>query len=255
MDKKYYYIHTVSYWTGNERKGNLAKHAEKINSLKLPVGYEKNLLVVSILDDDTKADPDLINLIHALRGPTLDVECLINYNSGGTVKSMQHCWDYCRSNGVKSKYFGCFEDDYCFLKPTYLQDIKEYLDEYLFVGSLWEDEWFNQDLVGSLKTGQKKFIDNIDLGVAEFGQHEKHEYRWCEDPYVMKFENLQKIENLIQDFTLADKDEKYNHKKHGVALGEVGFPTRLKLAGGNFFGLYHDNYYTFLNTNSLIKNI
>ena len=69
----------------------------------------------------------------------------------------------------------------------------------------------------------------------------------------MKFENLQKIENLIQDFTLADKDEKYNHKKHGVTLGEVGFPTRLKLAGGNFFGLFHNDYYTFLNTNSLTQ--
>ena len=70
----------------------------------------------------------------------------------------------------------------------------------------------------------------------------------------MKFENLQKIENLIQDFTLADKDEKYSHKKHGIALGEVGFPTRLKLAGGDFFGLHNSNYYTFLNTNSLTKN-
>jgi len=252
MNKKYYYIHVVSYWTGNQRQENFAKHADKINSLETPDGC-KNLLIVSILDDNTEAERQLINKIHSLRNSRLDVTCLINYNSGGTVRSMQHSWEYCKSHDIESEYFGCWEDDYCFLKPTYLQDIKAYLDKYLFVGSMWKDMWFDQDPKGSLNNGQKRFIDGIDFGVAEFGQHEKHEYCWCEDPYVMKFQNLKKIENLIQDFTLADEREKYTHKKHGIALGEVGFPTRLKLAGGNFFGLYHDNYYTFLNTESLTQ--
>ena len=250
MDKKYHYIHTVSYWTGNKRNANLAKQARKVKSLKTPKEY-KNLLVVSILDDNTRAEPELIEIIHSFRSSRLDVVCLINYNSGGTVRSMQYSWEYCKSHDIESEYFGCWEDDYCFLKATYLEDIKPYLDKYLFVGSLWKDDWFDQDPKGFLETGQKKFINGIDLGVAEFGQHEKHEYSWCEDPYVMRFDNIQKIENLIKDFTLADKDEKYTHEKHGIALGEVGFPTRLKLAGGNFFGLSHEDYYTFLNTDSL----
>ena len=248
----YYYIHTVSYWTGNQRQDNFAKHAERLKLLKTPKGC-KNLLIVSILDDNIKAKKQLINTIHSLSNSRLDVVCLINYNSGGTVRSMQHSWEYCKSYNIESEYFGCWEDDYCFQKPTYLEDIKTYLDKYLFVGSLWRDMWFDQDPLGVRHTGKKRFVNGADRAVAEFGQHLNHEYVWCEDPYVMKFENLQKIENLIQDFTLADRREKYSHRKHGVALGEVGFPTRLKLAGGDFFGLYHDDYYTFLNTDSLTQ--
>ena len=37
----YYYIHTVSYWTGNQRQDNFAKHAEKLRLLKTPEGCKK----------------------------------------------------------------------------------------------------------------------------------------------------------------------------------------------------------------------
>lgn len=76
----YYYIHTVSYWTGNQRQDNFAKHAEKLRLLKTPEGC-KNLLIVSILDDSAEAERQLINKIHSLGNSRLDVVCLITYGS------------------------------------------------------------------------------------------------------------------------------------------------------------------------------
>ena len=249
---KYYYIHGISYWVGNNRTENIKLHADKIKCLDLPEGAS-NLCIVSLMCDDTSSiDKNLISLINNLSDESLEVDYLINFNSGGTVQSMQHCYKYLKQNNITSNYFGCWEDDFCFLRPTFIQDIKYYLDNYLFVGSMWEDEWFNQDPNEFKKNGKKKFLHGIDESVSAHGQEkEKNNYCWCEDPYVMKFENLEKIENLIGEFTLAPTNERYQHGKHGIALGEVGFPTRLKLAGGDFFGLMFDEYYTFFNTESL----
>lgn len=249
---KYYYIHCISYWVGNNRTGNIKLHADKIKSLDSPQGV-RNLYIVSLMCDDVNnVDKDLLSMINGLQSEKLDTVYLINFNSGGTVRSMQHCYNYLKQNNITSNYFGCWEDDFCFLRPTFIQDIKYYLDNYLFVGSMHEDDWFNQDPNEFKKNGKKKFLHGVDRSVLAHG-HEKHKsnYCWCEDPYVMKFENLEKIENLIGEFTLAPANEPYRHGKHGIALGEVGFPTRLKLAGGDFFGCMIDEHYTFFNTESL----
>ena len=64
----------------------------------------------------------------------------------------------------------------------------------------------------------------------------------------MKYENLEKIESLIGEFTLAPIDERYSHFYHGIFSGEVGFPTRLHNSGGDFFGVKFEEAYEFLNT-------
>ena len=161
-----------------------------------------------------------------------------------------------QKKSIISEYFGTWEDDFVFAKSTYIDDIKHHFDNgCLFVGSMWEDEWFLADPDEFTRKGKKNFTKargGPPTPFLECGQpHEQLEnHWWCEDPYIMRYENLEKIESLIGKFTLAPEEERYMHGRHGVFFGEVGFPTRLYDSGGEFFGVKFEEAYEFLRTES-----
>ena len=264
MNTKYYYIHNVCYWHGNDRPENLWKHADKVKSIDLTdKEYDKNLLVISLMcDEDEMMLIKSVNQIMEVQDDILDVVVFPQPNSGGTVKSMWNVYKHLlQKKSIVSEYFGTWEDDFVFAKPTYIDDIKHHFDEgCLFVGSMWHDEWFKASPEKFRKIGKKTFPlgRKPDRWVEYETPRNKetcqtqlhHNYWWCEDPYVMKYENLEKIESLIGKFTLAPDEERYRHGRHGIFFGEVGFPTRLHHAGGNFFGVDFDEAYEFLNATS-----
>ena len=257
MSTEYYYIHNVCYWSGNDRPENLWKHAEKVKSIK---ESNKNLFVISLMCDEEE-QANMVDDIMEVQDDTLDVIVFPQYNSGGTVKAMWNVYKHLlQKKSIISEYFGTWEDDFVFAKSTHIDDIKHHFDNgCLFVGSMWEDEWFLADPDEFTRKGKKNFTkarggsSSVFHGCCPTNEHHHEQlenYWWCEDPYVMKYENLEKIESLIGKFTLAPDTERYRHGRHGIYFGEVGFPTRLHKAGGNFFGVKFEEEYQFLNIES-----
>lgn len=256
--KEYYYIHNVCYWYGNDRLQNIWKQVEKVKTIRTNP-MKKNLFIVSLMCDDVSQEKSLDDILE-MQDENLDIIVFPQPNSGGTVKSMWNVYkNLLQKESIVGEYFGTWEDDFIFSSPTYINDIKDYLDDYLFVGSLWEDMWFLDCPEEFTKKGKKNFAKNLGNSPHKFpgcnptyeqDQEQLENYYWCEDPYVMKYENLEKIESLIGQFTLAPTEEKYSHCRHGIFFGEVGFPSRLYNAGGNFFGIKFEKSYEFLNSES-----
>ena len=69
--------------------------------------------------------------------------------------------------------------------------------------------------------------------------------------YITTRANLKTIKDKLIKFTLCPETKKYIHIETGINYGEVGFPTRLHINGFKFIGLKHDEYYQYLNQNSI----
>jgi len=163
-------------------------------------------------------------------------------------------WDqYLKPSDIQSKFFGTFEDD-CIIKKDYILDIvdTELQKDNIFVGSLHTK---NPEIltVGHKSYNKSEWFSNRIVPWV-YGIHPKH-YKWCEDPYIMYFENLSKIEKTIGIFTLAPLNEKYDKGDHGINYGEVGFPTRLNIAGFKFTGLTLSEHFEIISdqSNSALK--
>jgi len=269
----YHYIHNVCYWHGNDRAQNLLEHAKAIKSLE-PSGI-KNLFIVShMVDNQDQIGDGLVHKVLEQRGSNLDVCIWPQYNSGGTVRSMWTVHKELQKHKISSKYFGTWEDDYIFSSNLFLNEVEIYLQRgYLFVGALWTEPLITQaGEFGYDGASGHSYDDMVKKGYKYLpppgpnpNRHvpwlncispsiKEEDYRWCEDPYVMHFENLNKLESLIGEFTLANPNEKYEHALHGINHGEVGFPTRIHLAGGKFFGLKFNDHYQLLEGRSLIDH-
>jgi hypothetical protein len=226
-----YYIHIVCFWIGNlHRIDNLYKHIDALKTLK----YETKFIVV-IMTDDMKPLNEFKNF---------DVTTLYCYNSGGTIKALYTAYKWLLTQNISDDtLIGMWEDDWCFNSPDWLNVILPKLENNIYVGALYTD---NQEF---LSLGYKylskhndvsfhTYDNTITLSVPDYnGFIEQKKYKWTDgSPYIFKFKNLKLIEQKIGKFTLAPDDERYQHGKHGIYHGEVGFPTRLSVAGFKFFG-------------------
>ena len=269
LTNEYFYIHNICYWYGNSRIENLKSHIEAVKNVPLSKSqHGKNLVIISLMcDEESQIDDPTINSLTDLGNELVDVEVIPWFNSGGTTRSMWNVYKNLKERNITSKYFGTWEDDYLFAKEMFLDDAAVYLERgNLFVGALWTPPHitFGGEF-GTPPTAEHNYDRMVEKGykypppsshlLLKGGEcyffSELKEYRWCEDPYIMKYENLSKIENLIGRFTHAPS-EKYIHWDHGVVHGEVGFPSRLHLSGAKFFGIEFDKIFKFLNNASMV---
>ena len=256
IPKKYIYTHNVCYWTGNNRISNLYNHIKILNETKLSSSLDFDgpiLCILSIMVDDINKTPiDEIEFLEFLSNDKVEVKVLYWYNSGGTVKSMWNVYkEYFEKSSIQTIYLGTWEDDYMIKNDYWLDDIIPLLQfDYIFIGSLWEEDGFVKFFDGYKeihpdfynKPRKVAWLPNIDQSV----------YRWCEDPYILQYDSLKKIEDAIGVFTTAPSDERYDYISHGINQGEIGFPTRLTLAGFKFKGLNKDKWIQDLNMKSNI---
>ena len=265
IEKKYFYIHNISYWHGNNRVGNLINHIEAVRDTPLSKNQiGKNLIIISLIYDEEDKISDMLNFLESqtrnLDGPKVDILILPRYNSGGTARTMWEVYRFLDKNNITSEFFGTWEDDYIFAKDNFLDIVEEYLKKgNLFVGAIWTPPHITfRGEFGAPPTPEhnyEKMVKNghkyVPPGSTLSFNTGLEAYKWCEDPYIMRYENLKKIENLIGRFTVAPQS-RFVHWDHGVVHGEVGFPSRLSLAGGKFFGIKFDNIFKFLNHKSYV---
>jgi len=262
----YFYVHIISYWPGNKRHDNIQQHIEffKNYTLNNEQQLKKNLLIVSIRSDNLQPDSELENIIKAYDNSSqFKIQLLYNYNSGGTVKALYDVYKYLDNNNINYDYIACCEDDYCFKTYNFLNNAIEYLNQdYIFVGSLWNEDPHptttdgikygtnclpsNRRIVPHLK--YKHIYANTDTPNKIVSEKD---YKWCEDPYITTYKNLQLIESKLKKFTLAPENEVYNYLEHGINYGEVGFPSRLAINNFKFIGIKKEKILQDLNIKKL----
>jgi len=263
--ERYYYIHSICFWEGAPRTNNLIEHAKKIKTIDLSEKSEdKNLLIICYSVDSNIDFVDLSRFDELMKeaSPTLDILIVPRKNTGGTLGAMWDIWKNILEDKISSKYFGQWEDDYIFNDQNFLEEVQKFFDQgNVFVGSIWQEDLFDMNEV--IKNGYKSFFPTDKLiGIMNSFVDPKWsiederlpEYRWCEDPYIMPFENLKIIENTIGRFTLAPSEESYSHFRHGIFFGEVGFPSRLHLSGLNFTGVRQEDLIYWLNQTTGDRN-
>lgn len=254
MSSQYFYIHTISYYLGNERDINIEIAAQKLLTYKLSMDQtdsDNNLFIIYVLYDIL--NDDIISRFDKFKSKNdnLDIVVLYRYNTGGTVQTMFYTYNYLIQNNITSKFIGVWEDDAIFKNPLFLDTVKSYLlDDYILTGPLFTK---------SNRYGIKQFDYpySIRKSVVPWCKHmnvyndststeliDDKLYKWCDGcGYITTIENLTKIKDKMGKFTLAPENERYTHCEHGINYGEVGFCTRLSLNGFKFIGLPANIYY------------
>tara|TARA_Y100000004_G_C8841522_1_gene380721 strand:- start:102 stop:860 length:759 start_codon:yes stop_codon:yes gene_type:complete len=248
MNKEYYYIYNISYWTGNNRLNNIYEHISYVKSCKEQ--GKKNLVVISVAEDTEEQEMrSKINSFSKEQDDDTDIKILYRKNTGGTVRAMWELYKLLEKENVTSKYFCTTEDDFICTKPV--ESFQPYFDKGMtWIGSYWFED-SHKDEKEYEKTGIKKMSTNYAPFLqCSYPEERLPMYRWTEDPYIMPFENLKKIEDAIGIFTLAPEQEHFLHGRHGVFFGEVGFPSRAYMAGLRYRGLRFSEYFKFLNKDS-----
>ena len=272
--ENYFYIHTISYYLGNNRKQNIFSVIEKLNKYKMSLRQNnsyKNLFIIYILYDTLdNAVKTEFDDFYNYKTDKLDILVLYRYNTGGTVQTMYYTYKYLLQNNITSQYLGFWEDDSIFKHENLLDIVEIYLNkDYILVGSISYET--RNDI--SYLNGTKQFIlGNSDRKYSVvpwckkrniYNENNSNEliddslYKWVDGcVYITTIENLKKINNKMNKFTLAPKNERYTHQEHGINYGEVGFCTRLNINGFNFIGLQYDENFCFLDQNTIgDKNI
>jgi hypothetical protein len=256
--KSYYYIHTLSYYFGNNRSVNIYTAIDKLNTSVLSVETidKKNLLIIyviyDILNDDLK---NFFDVFQSKQTSKLDIIVLYKYNTGGTIQSMFYTYNYLIDNNITSDYIGIWEDDNIFSDNYILDIVKEKLDQdNILVGPIWS----NYDL--EYKTIPPNYIRQVPLcKLYHIYQNDKSEdeipyqdYKWVDGSgYLTTIDNLKKIKQKLNKFTLAPENERYTHCEHGINYGEVGFCVRLHINGFKFVGIPASKYYKQLEQNTI----
>jgi hypothetical protein len=263
---EYFYIHTISYYVGNNRENNITYAFNKLDTSILSKTENKNdinLLIIYVIYDEI--NDDIINKFNNYKNLETDktkILVLYRWNTGGTVQTLYYTYKYLIEKEISCKYIGVWEDDALFKNNYFLDSVEEYLKNgYIFVGSLWPGNC----KTASYTNGVKKYLPpyNKRTGICPFCRHYNiypntsdstllHDslYVWCEDPYITTLDNLKKISEKLGHFTLAPENEKYTHCSHGINYGEVGFPTRLFLNDFKFYGLPKYEYFISLEEQS-----
>jgi len=257
----YYYIHTISYFVGNNRLDNILHCINNLNKIKYSVnnkGDEKILLVVCcIYDNLIDTITEQMEKIKKQTNPLLDIEIIYRWNTGGTIKTMENTLDFIIKKDITCNYIGIFEDDsffnkeYIFDEVDYLLkkginiigcQVKEERPDILHTNGykIFKEEYWTNKLKNRLCPWIKEKHVYINNNKEEL-IHDKY-VKWIDGAlYITTIDNLIKIKEKMIKFTLAPETEKYTHIEHGINYGEVGFPTRLSINGFSFFGLSHNN--------------
>jgi hypothetical protein len=260
----FFYTHCISYYHGNNRPNNIISAFNKLNTYKLSktqVLSDKILFIVYILYDYLN---DKINEIYKpyklLENEKINVLLLFRYNTGGTIQTMNYVYEYLINNNINTNFISIFEDDAIFKNEYILDTVSNYLNEgYILTGPLFTEE---------NRFGVKKFYppyafraNSIVPFCRNYHIYENDNskeliqdslYEWVDGcGYFTTFDNLKKIKNKLNKFTLAPQDIRYTHCEHGINFGEVGFCLRLKLNGFKFIGLPASIFYEQLEQNSI----
>lgn len=268
--QEYFYIHTISYYSNNNRDTNIKSAFNKLDTLILSEDQkntDKNLLIVYVIYDElTDKLKERYEKYKHLETDKTKILILYRWNTGGTVQTLNYTYNYLINENITCKYIGIWEDDVIFKNEYFFDIVKKYLNMgYIYIGSLWREG--RQDINYDNNTKQFKleyynrrpknqlcpwirskhiFIDNSNEELID----DKY-IKWCEDPYITTLDNLKIIKDKLIKFTLCPESKKYTHIETGINYGEVGFPTRLHINGFKFMGLKFDEYYQFLNQNSI----
>lgn len=263
----YFYIHSISYYEGNNRDNNIQFAIDRLKTFKLSILQEeknlKNLFIVYILtDNNDNVKQEKYSHYESQKNNNLDIKVLYRYNTGGTVQTMYYIYNYLIENKISCDFIGVFEDDAIFKKNYFLDDVDIYLKkDYILTGPLFTkeniygtkqfEEPFNKrnQFPGSVPFCKKYQIynnENSDELIDE------KLYKWCDGcGYITTIDNLTKIKEKLGKFTLAPETERYTHCEHGINYGEVGFCTRLNINGFDFIGLPASIYYEQLEQNTV----
>ena len=267
----FFYIHTISYYSNNNRDTNIESVFNKLDTSILSKDQtktDKNLLIVYVIYDDELTDKlkERYEKYKHLETDKTKILILYRWNTGGTVQTLNYTYNYLINTNITCKYIGVWEDDVIFKDEYFFDIVKKHLNMgYIYVGSLWTED--RPDINYDNNTKQFKleyhnrrpknqicpwiknkhiFIDNSNDELVD----DKH-IKWCEDPYITTMSNLKIIKDKLIKFTLCPETKKYTHIETGINYGEVGFPTRLHINGFKYIGLKRDEYYQFLNQNSI----
>lgn len=260
----FFYTHCISYYHGNNRPNNIVSAFNKLNTYKLSkkqVLSDKILFIVYILYDDLNYK---INEIYKpyklLENEKITILFLYRYNTGGTIQTMNYVYEYLINNNINSNFISIFEDDAIFKNEYMLDTVSDYLNNgYILTGPLFTKE--NRFGVKKFKHPYKFRANSIVPFCRKYHIYENdnskgliHDslYEWVDGcGYFTTFDNLKKIKNKLNKFTLAPQDIRYTHCEHGINFGEVGFCLRLKLNGFKFIGLPASLFYEQLEQNSI----
>ena len=260
---EYFYVHVISYWPGNNRYSNIQRHIEffKYYTLNNKQYTKPNLLIVNIRSDDMQPIMEIEYIIKLYnKYSQFKIHSLYSYNSGGTVKSLYDIYKYLNNKNIKYDYIACCEDDYCFKNFEFLDYAIEYLNkDYILVGSLWGEQIKEKDGIknGELLAADANILPYLECRHIYINTETPNEpipltdYKWCEDPYITTYKNLQLIESKLKKFTLAPENEVYNYLEHGINYGEVGFPSRLAINNFKFIGIKKEKLLQDLNIKKL----
>lgn len=261
MNNFYNYIHIVSYYEGNNREDNLLKIIKKLNNIKLfKEDYNKKYLIIFyIINNNIISDLTKYSYLKKYENKKIDIKILHRFNTGGTSQTLYDSYKYLINNKIYCELLGVFEDDAFFKINNILDKVKQYIeDDYIFIGSYWEKDNNSYNGVKRLNIpyNQKRIVPwcreyHIYNNSTSNKLINEIEYIWCEYPYITTLDNLKKIEEKINLFTLAPRNEMYTHCEHGINYGEVGFCIRLNKAGFKFIGLSKKENFCSLNENSV----
>lgn len=271
---KYYYIHCISFYLGNNRFKNIQHCINNLNKIKYSKNIESNnkilFIINCIYDNLSSYDKEILEKYKLQKTTILDIEILYRWNSGGTIRSMEESLNYILKNNIKSKYIGIFEDDSFFNKDYIFDKVEHYLKLGYDIIGCHVYERNRKDITHKngykiLNENSKPIIPCLKLKHVYLDNYsdellDKKYYKWIDGAvYLTTINKLVQIKNKLKKLTLAPY-QKYKHIEQGINYGEVGFPTRLHLNGFSFIGLNHNrdsnDYFKYLDENSIgNKNI
>ena len=266
------YTHVISYYYGNNRINNLSTTINYLNNYKLHNNIKKETILVIICciydnENDLYEIKKEIDHLLNLKNDKISINIIYRWNTGGTIKTMEIAYEYINMNNIDTEYIGIFEDDSFFKKEYILDEVKSNIDNgNIIVGCLVNED--RPDINYDNNTKQFKleyhnrrpknqvcpwikykhiFINNYNEELID----DKY-IKWIDGAlYITTLSNLKTIKEKLIKLTLCPETDKYTHLEAGINYGEVGFPTRLHINGFKFIGLKHDEYYQYLDQNTI----
>jgi len=266
------YTHVISYYYGNYRINNLSTTINYLNNYKLHDNSinESILVIICCIYDNENDLPAIkkeIDELLKLKNEKISINIIYRWNTGGTIKTMDTAYEYIMKNNINTEYIGVFEDDSFLKKEFILDEIKKHIDnDNIIVGSLVYEN--RQDINYDNNTKQFKleyhnrrpktqlcpWIKNKHIFINNSNEEliDDKYIKWIDGAlYITTLKNLKTIKDKLINFTLCPETDKYTHIESGINYGEVGFPTRLHINGFKFMGLKHDEYYQYLDQNTI----
>lgn len=271
-------LYNVCSWVGNPRVHLLQKHIEQLKTIKHSLKKDLKILCIFslMIDNFNQFNKDEYLKLADQNNENITILVKFYPNWNGSWGSLWLNWKYLvKPLNINIKYFSSFEDDYLINKDGWFDlalDIVNKKDlSYLGMVSINKTNTKSMNIESYNYGGKKytlgtKYINNIEERRKWIKQKRccrpKDTYfdfkdmEWTDGGgyLLIPKESIESWENKFRKFIDQSYNKSFEYNDY-IDIGEVGFPTKLKINGYKFIGIKYDEVMIMLDPDDSLSKV